>query len=143
LFFALLLAGCAAVPKSSIEEDQKAKLFEPPGPDVGAIYVYRQDPSSTVWGIRLTFIGSRKTELSTQLPAGTFLRFDSEVGLADIACRAADLRDLHRISVAGGQIRYFGTRVYFGQYTSYCLIEEIPPEQAQPVIRTKRRVVPM
>jgi hypothetical protein len=137
-----MLAGCGTVPKASVEADQRAKLFEPPPPNLGAIYVYRTDPKSLLWGIRIAFIGGVTNALSTELPSGTYLRFESQPGLAEISCFTTALRDRHEFTVVGGQIRYFETSVYFGDYSPYCLVREVPAEWAQAAIRARTRVEP-
>jgi len=142
LLLILMLAGCGTVPKASIEADQRAKLFEAPPPDLGAIYVYRTDPKSLLWGIRIAFIGGVTNALSTELPGGTYLRFESRPGLAEISCFTTALRDRHEFAVVGGQIRYFETSVYFGEFSPYCLVREVPAERAQAAIRARTRVEP-
>jgi hypothetical protein len=137
-----MLAGCGTVPKASIEADHRAKLFEPPPPNLDAIYVYRADPKSLLWGIRIAFIGGVTNSLSTELPSGTFLRFESQPGLAEISCYATALRDRHEFMVVGGQIRYFETSIYWGDYSPYCLVREVPAEWAQAAIRARTRVEP-
>jgi len=140
LLMIFVLVGCEAVPKASTEADQRAKRFEPPPPNLGAIYVYRPDPKSLLWGVRIAFIGGITTELSTQLPSGTFLRFESQPGLAEISCFTTALRDRHDIEVNAGQIRYFETRVYFGDFSPYCLVREVPADSAQATILAMTRV---
>jgi hypothetical protein len=142
LLLILLLAGCGPVPKASIEADQRAKLFESPPPNLGAIYVYRADPKSLWWGTRIAFIGGVTSELSTELPSGTFLKFESQPGLAEISCFTTGLRDRHEIVVVGGQVRYFETSISWGDYSPYCLVREVPAEWAQAAIRVRTRVEP-
>jgi hypothetical protein len=141
--FAILLsmavAGCAASQLASSESDLEAKQFEAPAWNRTALYVYREDAQVMIWGIRVSFVGNAKTDLSMQLPNRTFIRFESEPGLADIACHTADLRDRHTLNMAGGQIRYYRAKVYLSTYTPYCLLETIEPEVAQAAIAKLKR----
>lgn len=133
------LTGCAASQLASPESDRKAKEFEAPALNRAAVYVYREDAQVMIWGIRVSFVGNAKTDLSMQLPNQTFIRFESEPGLADIACHTADLRDRHSLDLAGGHIRYYRAKVYFSTYTPYCLLEAVEPEVAQFAIAKLKR----
>lgn len=139
ILLSMVLAGCAVSPFASPESDRKAKEFEVPDSNRAAVYVYREDAQVMIWGIRVSFVGNAKTDLSMQLPNQTFIRFESETGLADIACHTADLRDRHTLNLAGGQIRYFRAKVYFSTYTPYCLVEATEPEAAQAAIAKLKR----
>mgnify|MGYP006269277921 CR=1 FL=1 len=139
IIFLVILAGCDATQLASPASDRKAKEFEAPAPNRTAIYVYREDPQAMIWDIRISFVGNSKTDLSLQLPNRTFIRFESEPGLADIACHTAALRDRHTLNLAAGQVLYYRAKIYFSTYTPYCLLEAFDPEPAQAaIIKLKR-----
>jgi hypothetical protein len=135
----LWLAGCAPTSLASPESDRRGKSFEAPTAGQSGIYVYREDPRGTIWDIRVSFVGSRKTDLSVELPNMTYIRFESEAGLADLACHTANLRDRHELTLAAGETLYFRVKIYPSTYRPYCLIEAIEPGAAQPAITRLRR----
>lgn len=139
LLLVLATAACEASPKTSVEADQRAKQFDPPPPGVGALYVFREGDYAQYWGVAIRLVGGTRAYLQT----GTFMRLDMPPGLTELTCSTAGLIDRQRIDVAAGTVRYFEVVVRPGTASPYCLVGEVSPEDAQPRIRTKRRVEPI
>lgn len=134
----LIPTACAQVPRASQQQEQQAKLFEAT-PQAGALYIYRQGYHARFWEAQVRLAGS----IATLLPAETFLRLETAPGPAELICFTAALPDYHPFSIAAGEVRYFELTVHSGLFSPYCLLQEVPADHAQPLIKAKRMVEPI
>jgi hypothetical protein len=73
--FAVLLVGCAGAPLAKPEADVLAKLMKPV-PDKAVIYVFRSQPVSAPWQIKVTLDGKDMGKTG----ADTYFRWPVEPG---------------------------------------------------------------
>jgi hypothetical protein len=147
LWFLLPMLGllaCATIPRATPEQDAAAKLFEAPAEQTSALYIYRSRPYGRFWRTEVSVVGFLLTGwVQTDVATGDFLRIEGRPGQIDVGCKMGEYGDHHRIDILPGQIRYFRLTVESGLYWPYCLIHEVPAEQAQPEIRGLTRVFPI
>jgi hypothetical protein len=75
LTFAVLLVGCAGAPLAKPEADTLAKLMKP-APDKAVIYLFRSQPVSAPWQIKVTLDGKDMGKTG----ADTYFRWSVEPG---------------------------------------------------------------
>jgi len=144
LLMLLAVGACDQVIWSRPLDEERAKRFEPPTTNVGVLYIYRHGQTARNWAIGVSVTGTTRIEL----PADTFMRVEMTPGLTEVRCSTWGLTDRRQAEVAAGQIRYFEVAIrpgIPGDFTGglYCLVSEVEAEQAQTMIRLKRRVEPL
>ena len=135
----LALSACAGSPSAPPQADQQAKLFEPPQPAKGALYVYRSGLMGAMRPLDVSLAGGA----SAQLGYNTFIRVEGPPGPIDIACKIAGNTTDSQIQIQDGQMRFVEVSVRAGLWSPSCEVVETAPDQAQSSIRSSRRVEPL
>jgi hypothetical protein len=134
----LATAACAGSPSAPPQADQQAKLFEPPQPAKGALYVYRSGLMGAMRPLDVSLAGGA----SAQLGYNTFIRVEGPPGQIDIACKIADNTTNGQVQIQGGQTRYVEVTMNAWGWSPNCEVAEVPPDQGQVAVRSARRVEP-
>jgi hypothetical protein len=135
----LAIAACAGSPSAPPQADQQAKLFEPPQPAKGALYVYRSGLMGAMRPLDVSLAGGA----SAQLGYNTFIRVEGPPGPIDIACKVGDNAANNQVQIQEGQTRFVEVSMKATLWTPTCEIVEVAPDQAQVAIRSSRRVEPL
>ena len=135
----LMVAACGGSPSAPPQADQQAKLFEPPQPSRGALYVYRSGLMGAMRPVDVSLAGGA----SAQLGYHTFIRVEGPPGPIDLACKVGDNTTNSQIQIQDGQIRFVEVSMRAGLWTPSCDVAEVPPDQGQAAVRSYRRVEPL
>ena len=135
----LALAACGGSPSASPQADQQAKLFEPPQPAKGALYVYRSGLMGAMRPVDVSLAGGA----SAQLGYHTFIRVEGPPGPIELACKVGDNTTNSQIQIQDGQIRFVEVSMRAGLWTPSCDVAEVPPDEGQAAVRSYRRVEPL
>jgi len=135
----LAIAACAGSPSAPPQADQQAKLFEPPQPAKGALYVYRSGLMGAMRPLDVSLAGGA----SAQLGYNTFIRVEGPPGPIDIVCKVGDKTTNNQVAIQDGQTRFVEVSMKATLWTPTCEIVEVAPDQAQAAIRSSRRVEPL
>jgi hypothetical protein len=135
----LAIAACAGSPSAPPQADQQAKLFEPPQPSKGALYVYRSGLMGAMRPLDVSLAGGA----SAQLGYNTFIRVEGPPGPIDIACKVGGNNTNSQVQIQDGQTRFVEVSMNGWGWTPTCEVAEVPPGQGQAAVRSSRRVEPL
>lgn len=130
------LAACANVPAATPAADQEAKRFDPPPPDKGAIYLYREGWFGFARAIEVTLDGQQPSRLASN----TFVRIERVAGTVDVTCRTGDSAASRQVAIAPGETRYVEVTMGAGLWGPNCAVQEVSPQQGQAGILAGKRV---
>jgi hypothetical protein len=134
-FMAALLAGCAAVPMASIEDDASAKRFQP-APGRANIYVYRNETFGGAVAITLSLDGKVMGRTGPQ----TFFVWDVAPGRHDIVSHSENTSKI-TVDAKAGRNHYVWQEVKMGMWQPGSLLQEVSEEQGRKgVLECKRAV---
>lgn len=130
-----LLAGCAAVPMASVDEDASAKRFEPK-PGRASIYLYRNETFGGAVAITVSLDG----KVMGRTGAQTFFLWDVAPGRHEIVSHSENTSKI-TIDAKEGRNHYVWQEVKMGMWQPGSLLQEVGEEQGRKgVLECKRAV---
>lgn len=134
----LALGACAQVPLADQRADQEGKLFDPPAPEKGALYIYRSGLLGIARPIDVAIAGGA----NAQLASNTYLRLEGPPGPVEVQCRVGDKTGGNQIEIAPGRTRFVEVSMKVTALLPGCEVAEVSPDQGQAAVKAGKRVVP-
>lgn len=138
LSLALGATACADVQMATPQEDQIGKRFEPPPPDKGAVYLYRQGLLGALAPVNVV-VASNGGGLNVALGPDTWVRLEGDPGPLEVRC--VDDPAGQRIDVAPGETRYVEVSYRIGLMKAGCGVGEVSQLQGQRGVANGRRAI--
>ncbi len=137
----LTTAACAAGGGSqqmaAPQDDQQAKQFASPGPNRGALYIYRS-------GGLMGFVRPIDVQIAggsnASLPRNTYVLLEGPPGPVEVDCKIGDNQNSAQIDIADGRTRYVEVSMTAGLWSGGCQLAEVAPEVGRAGVIGGRRV---
>jgi hypothetical protein len=117
--FAILVAGCASVPMTSLDEDAKAKTFTT-SPAKSSIYLYRNEN----FGGAIPLTVSLDGKMAGQTAAMTYFLWEVEPGSHEIGSHAENVSTL-KFSTEAGKAYYVWQEVKMGMWMARSQLQQV------------------
>jgi hypothetical protein len=122
LLMTSLIAGCASVPMTSLDEDAKAKSFTVP-PDKASIYLYRNESFGGAIALAVALDG----KLAGQTGPKTYFVWDVDPGPHEVSSIAENTSTL-KVNTEAGKAYFIWQEVKMGMWTPRSLLQEVNDE---------------
>ena len=112
----------------------EGKRFQPPPPNMAAIYVYRE----STWGSTVAFrIGVDERTVGS-IVVDTWLRVTVAPGQHDVICESENTASVP-VTMAAGEVRFVRTTWRMGWHVAQCVLDEVPAVQGRRGARRQSR----
>ncbi|HET9701306.1 MAG TPA: DUF2846 domain-containing protein [Burkholderiales bacterium] len=128
-----VLAGCASVPMTSLQEDASGKAFTVPDGKAN-IYLYRNETLGAAIPVTVSLDG----KLAGQTASMTYFLWTVEPGSHEITCNAENTETL-RLNTSPGKNYFVWQEMKMGMWMARCALSEKSEEEGRKGVQECKR----